>query len=386
MRFKAFISSRLSTVITTILIGMMAVSCIYEHLPQTEESGGSVALYLVLNADGPATRAFNDPENGEGTVKKLRIIIFDWRYGQWIWEKQVLIDDFSSSADPVKVEVEPGRKRVYLIANDNVSTYALYQGGSFSSFVFSNSQLTSRMLEQVVVEKFSYIDPDTGKGPDFSGPWTEQDLLPMVCVKELEITREQALNNVPVLATFALQRCICEADVNISLKEGADMTGKTIAVEYVSIDDNPSHQYLIENKDEQSRTLLPSGDKRFSVKYVPSAPVDIVTGTLSHNFYLTENPYGTYANVREVGSDFSNHLEAEGYSGITTKLTICYDYSESNSTSRKTITRDLPYIIRNGRLIVNAVIVPPQDSHSFDIDVKVDTRWTDRLENVPVFE
>ncbi|MGN1232957.1 MAG: fimbrial protein [Candidatus Cryptobacteroides sp.] len=399
--FTAHIFRNIRGIAAVIIPLFLLCSCIYEKevAGVVPESGDKVTLVLSIgNATSSPTKSYNDLSNGEGTIRNLRMIIFKKAGTSWVWEHQMFYEDFSSGENPIKIEVTPGQRRIYFFANENTARLRLRSasGTTYSDFTFPEGETTVDELERIVIENFSYIDPDTGSGPDFSPAGTIQDYIPMTGIKEFTIIDPGQSGTFTTYGFVEMERCISEADIHIGMKNGSNMTGKSLKINYVSINNAPSRQYLLKTSDNDGRIILPSLlDYNFTVKHISDTPkevADIQIGsggteaTLYNKFYITENPFGRCANIQEVGGSTSDHLEEDGYSGQPTTITLCYRYDDGvHRPFDKIITKDLPYIIRNGKLIINAIILPPDETETFEIDVKVETQWIDRIEDIPAY-
>lgn len=395
---KSIVTAIRSLALAVILLNL-ACSCIFE-----KESGdvqpvddGKVTLVLSIGDNHP-TKSYNDPTNGEGTIKNLRLIMFRKDGSDWIWENQYFYNDFTSAENPIKIEVTPGERRLYFFANENTARLKLRasSGTTYSNFSFPDGATTVDELNRIVIENFSYIDPDNGSGPDFSPGGTLQDLIPMTGIREFTIESPGLSGTFTTYGYVEMERCISETDIHIGMANDSDMTGKSLKINYISINDAPSRQYLLKGTDSEGRVMLPSGsDYNFTVKHISDVPKEIAglkigsggtEETLYNRFYITENPYGTCANIQEVGGSTANHLESDGYTGQPTTITLCYTYNDGvHRPFEKIITKDLPYIVRNGRLIINAIVLPPEKTETFEIDVKVETQWIDRIEDIPAY-
>ena len=118
MRFKAFISSRLSTVITTILIGMMAVSCIMDDVETDSEA--MLEIGVSLSDLKGQTKAYADPVEGE-TMKTVRFIIVR-ENGYVEHNRKVDLEVASSSLQKVSFKVVANEmKSVWIVANEENS-------------------------------------------------------------------------------------------------------------------------------------------------------------------------------------------------------------------------------------------------------------------------
>ena len=380
---------------------VMVCSCILEKDSGNAKpaDNGKVTLVLSIgNADVQQTKSYNDPTNGEGTIKNLRMIMFRKEGSGWVWEHQIFYNDFSSGENPIKIEVTPGQRRLYFFANENTARLKMRDasGTSYSSFSFPDGEMTVDELERIVIENFSYIDTDDGSGPDFSPSGELKDYIPMTGIKDFTIEDPVLSGTFTTYGYVEMERCISETDIHIGMENGSDMTGKSLKINYVSINDAPSRQYLLKETDSEGRVMLPSYiDYNFTVKHISDQPKEIANlkigsggteETLYNRFYITENPFGRCANIQEVGGSTANHLESDGYTGQPTTITLCYRYDDGvHRPFDKIITKDLPYIIRNGKLIINAIVLPPEKTETFEIDVKVETQWIDRIEDIPAY-
>lgn len=380
---------------------VMVCSCILEKDFGNAKpaDNGKVTLVLSIgNADVQQTKSYNDPTNGEGTIKNLRMIMFRKEGSGWVWEHQIFYNDFSSGENPIKIEVTPGQRRLYFFANENTARLKMRDasGTSYSSFSFPDGEMTVDELERIVIENFSYIDTDDGSGPDFSPSGELKDYIPMTGIKDFTIEDPGLSGTFTTYGYVEMERCISETDIHIGMENGSDMTGKSLKINYISINDAPSRQYLLKETDSEGRVMLPSYiDYNFTVKHISDQPKEIANlkigsggteETLYNRFYITENPFGKCANIQEVGGSTANHLESDGYTGQPTTITLCYRYDDGvHRPFDKIITKDLPYIIRNGKLIINAIVLPPEKTETFEIDVKVETQWIDRIEDIPAY-
>lgn len=380
---------------------LLACSCIFEKESGYVQPADNGAVTLVLSigtADGYQTKSYNDQTNGEGSIKNLRMIMFRKEGSEWVWEHQLFYNDFSAGENPIKIKVTPGQRRLYFFANENTARLKMWDASrtTYTNFSFPDGKMTVDELSQIVIENFSYIDPDNGSGPDFSPGGTLQDLIPMTGIKDITIESPGLSGTFTTYGYVEMERCISETDIHIGMANDGDMTGKSLKINYVSINNAPSRQYLLKGADSEGRVLLPPGvDYNFTVKHISDVPLEIAglkigsggtEETLYNRFYITENPFGRCANIQEVGGSTANHLETDGYTGQPTTITLCYTYNDGvHHPFEKIITKDLPYIIRNNRLIINAIVLPPEQTETFEIDVKVETQWIDRIEDIPAY-
>lgn len=380
---------------------VMVCSCILEKdsgIVRTDDNGKVTLVLSIGDATGQATKSFNDPTNGEGTIKNLRMIMFRKVGSNWVWENQIFYNDFNSGENPIKIEVTPGQRRLYFFANENTARLKMRDasGTTYSNFSFPDGEMTVDELKRIVIENFSYIDPDNGSGPDFSPSGELQDYIPMTGIRDFTIEDPGLSGTFTTYGYVEMERCISETDIHIGMKNGSKMEGKSLKINYVSINDAPSRQYLLKETDSEGRVMLPSYiDYNFTVKRISDQPKEIAgleigsggtAETLYNRFYITENPFGRCANIQEVGGSTADHLESDGYTGQPTTITICYRYDDGvHRPFEKIITKDLPYIIRNGKLIINAIVLPPEETETFEIDVKVETQWIDRIEDIPAY-
>ncbi|MDD5892083.1 MAG: hypothetical protein PUC72_06045, partial [Bacteroidales bacterium] len=118
MRFIAFISSRLRMAITTILIGMMAVSCIMDDFETDSEA--MLEIGVSLSDLKGQTKAYADPVEGE-TMKTVRFIIVR-ENGYVEHNRKVDLEVASSSLQKVSFKVVANEmKSVWIVANEENS-------------------------------------------------------------------------------------------------------------------------------------------------------------------------------------------------------------------------------------------------------------------------
>ena len=216
------------------------------------------------------TRSYLDA-TGRGTIQRLDVLVFQKVAEGYLLESKMTVDDFGESgttwedidanwqADPIKsfgdghcvMRVTPGKKRFYFFANCDKATLKRYSDKSTFSFDDISSIRNEEDLKDIVIEKFSYSNPQ----------YDETDLLPMTGVLDYEVTEDEH-QTVTSPAQIELTRAVSK----VTVKARLDVTGyyksstkttylpsdsqaKSGEVTYVSlqtfsISNNPTYSYL----------------------------------------------------------------------------------------------------------------------------------------------
>lgn len=183
-------TGKIKYVLTAMMLMLLlsVPGCISEDCPECYEADKA---YILLSIDGVrgTTRSGGLFSNDDDTViKKLRVIVFN----ETELEANVLFtsndDDFDN---PFRVQVSPGKKNVYVIANEGASTL---------STSLANTLLTEVGLKALMAD-------------DTSG----ELLSPLVMTGNIsDITLVKGLQQSPVTLTRV------SAKINIQLKKGVD--------------------------------------------------------------------------------------------------------------------------------------------------------------------
>ena len=408
------------------------------------------------------TRSYLDA-TGRGTIKRLDVLVFQKVAEGYLLESKMTVTDFGESgttwedidanwqADPIKsfgdghcvMRVTPGKKRFYFFANCDKATLKRYSDKSTFSFDDISSIRNEEDLKDIVIEKFSYSNPQ----------YDETDLLPMTGVLDYEVTEDEH-QTVTSPAQIELTRAVSK----VTVKARLDVTGyyksstkttylpsdsqaKSGEVTYVSlqtfsISNNPTYSYLYpqytgetsqvyatddgttkevvklpsyESSDYQTAGMntldkaieFTSTNTNYTTTEEVTETSGTTTTTSTHYFtayrdlgsvYVLENPFGTGSTT---GGKRLNDQTAGVYKnmGSASRLTISYTNKKKSGSSLTTQTnsvlRDIPYLERNGELQILATILLPSTTYNpetFDVYIQVQSTWTPREEDVPAFE
>ncbi|ADV42740.1 fimbrial protein [Bacteroides helcogenes] len=333
---------------------------------------------VAIHLGSSTTRSYTDTE---GTVKKLRVLVFNKKTDNtYEFEKQKMWTDFTNeNNDENTIQISSGAKRFYFFANDDMADFRLHSTGAAYNFDDgATATYTEDELKDIVIHQFEYKGTLT---------YTAADLLPMTAMTEQSINR---MNGQYVYTTLT----IAVAQVTLKMKLNAPLTtGATLKLVYARIGNNPTNEYFFPQYEPKTgsettgKVKLPSydaSDYNNSAVYTPADYVDITTAEQEiANFYVHENPYGKGGT--QDGSTLDDHTT--GYQGSSSKLNLFYEYTMGTDHFQKGVLKDLPYLVRNGKLEITATVTPPSNtSETYSIIVQVETQWIQKTEDVPTFE